>query len=119
MWPLLTVQIRRAKSEVGAITAEFVMVLPVVLMILGISLGAMELQIERLRMVSIAATVSRALARGEPESKVVDLAQGREFELIDLENYLCVEVSASLSLATLPGLPFLISNRECARKLGL
>ena len=93
------------------------MVLPVVVMIIGISLGALALQLERLKLVSVAATVSRALARGEVQEKLEFLIQGKRIEVSDLENYLCVELSADYSLPGLPGLPFPISDRECARKL--
>jgi hypothetical protein len=95
------------------------MVLPVVVMILGISLGALSLQLERLKLVSVAATLSRALARGEPQEKLEFLIQGKRIEVSDLENFLCVELSADFSLPGLAGLPFPISDRECARKLGL
>ncbi len=111
------VQLRRGSD--GSVSAEFVLVLPVVAMILGISLGALSLQLERLKLVSVAATVSRALARGETQEKLDFLIQGKRIEVFDLENYLCVELSADYLLPGLPGLPFPIADRECARKLGL
>ncbi len=110
---------RPISSQGGSATAEFVMVLPVVTMIIAISLGAMALQLERLKLVSIAATVSRALARGEPQSKVELLIAGRELLVTEVEGYLCVEIAGDFTLPALPGLPFSVSDRECARKLGL
>jgi hypothetical protein len=95
------------------------MVIPVVVMILGISLGALALQLERLKLVSVAATVSRALARGEVQEKLEFLIQGKRIQVSELENYLCVELSADYSLPGLTELPFPISDRECARKQGL
>jgi hypothetical protein len=95
------------------------MVLPVAVMIIGIALGALSLQLERLKLVTAAATVSRALARGESVSKLAPLISGHKLLVTEQENYLCAELVAKLALPGLPGKIFSISDRECARKLGL
>jgi hypothetical protein len=95
------------------------MVLPVVAMILGITLGSLAIQLERMKLVSAAATISRAIARGEDETKVRGLAIGRILTYRNTAELICVELSASYSLPGLPGLLLPISDTECARRLGL
>jgi Flp pilus assembly protein TadG len=112
-------QTQLASSERGAVTAEFVMVLPVVVMILGVTLGSLAIQLERMKLVSVAATVSRAVARGEPETKLEILTFGRKVTFKNTAEMICAEVSAELILPALPGMPFSISDTECARRLGL
>ena len=113
----------RATSERGAVTAEFAIVLPTVFLILAISLGAMSAQFERIKLVSVAAGLARAVARGEPE------AQAREVFANELRDksvsfsadglLLCAEVSRNLALPALPNLSLRLADRECSRELGL
>lgn len=95
------------------------MVLPVVVMILGITMGSLAIQLERMKLVSVAATISRAIARGEPEQKVLIFLGDRGLRYKNTEELVCAEVSASFRLPALPGFPFRISDTECARRLGL
>jgi hypothetical protein len=113
------VQPRTTSSEYGAVTAEFVMLLPVMLMIIGITLGSLSLQFERMKLVSIAATISRAIARGEPEEKVMIFLGGLTLSFENTTELICAKVSKQLNLPGLPGLPLEVSDQECARKLGL
>lgn len=95
------------------------MVLPVVVMILGVTLASLTLQLERMKMVSVAATLSRAMARGEPPDKVLELLGNRSLTWKNTGELVCAEVSASFTLPGLPGFPLLVSDQECARRLGL
>lgn len=95
------------------------MVLPVVLMILGICLGSLALQLERMKLVSAAATISRAVARGEAQEKLSDLWVGRKLSFRNTQDYVCAELAAEFALPGLVGLPFGISDTECARRQGL
>jgi hypothetical protein len=107
------------KSARGSVTAEFVLVLPVVVMILGVTLGSLAIQLERMKLVSVAATVSRAMARGEPEEMIGALAFGHKIAFKNTAEFICAEVSAQFTLPVLPGMPFSVSDTECARRLGL
>jgi len=112
-----------ATSERGSVTAEFAIVLPTVFLLLGISLGAVAAQFERIKLVSVAAGLARAVARGESES------QAREAFASQLEGksvvfsvdglLLCAEVSRNVTLPGLPNLPMRLADRECSRRLGL
>jgi hypothetical protein len=95
------------------------MIMPVVVMVIAIALGSLALQLERVKLATAAATISRALARGEPESKLDWLIQGRHLVVTEHENYVCAELAGDFGIAGLPGKIFPISDRECARKLGL
>lgn len=103
-------------SERGTVTAEFVMVLPVVVMVLSITLGALALQLERLKLVSVAAAVSRAAARGEPMEKLTGLIGDSRLAFRNTPDLICAEVSAQFALT---GWKFPISDTECARRQGL
>ena len=100
-------------------TAEFVMVLPVVALILGVTLGSLALQLERMKLVSVAGVFSRAAARGEPQEKLAELLAGRKLMFKNTPEYICAEISAEFALPGLVGLPFRISDTECARRQGL
>ncbi len=114
---------QRATSERGSVTAEFAIVLPTVFLLLGISMGAVAAQFERIKLVSVASGLARAVARGEPEP------QAREVFASQLEGksvvfsveglLLCAEVSQSVALPGLPNLPLRLADRECSRRLGL
>ena len=62
-----------AKKESGSVTAELVLALPAVVMIVAMALGAMSVQLQRMELVSAASTIARAIARGEPIA-IVDAA---------------------------------------------
>jgi len=95
------------------------MVLPVVLMILGVCLGSLGLQLERMKLLSVAAAVSRAVARGETQEKLVGLLADRKLAFKNTPEYICAELSGEYVIPGLPGLPFGISDTECARRQGL
>ena len=61
-------------SERGSVTAELAIAMPAVSLIIGITLGAFALQVDRMKLVDVAATSARALARGETEESIRQLA---------------------------------------------
>lgn len=99
------------------------MVLPTVLTVLGISVGSMAATLERARLVSIAAGVSRALARAEPLDQVTRVYQsqlaGRKLEISRLGELVCAQVSAAVHLADLPEFGLRLAETQCARQVGL
>lgn len=96
--------------------------LPTVFMILAISLGSMSAQLERVKMVSIAAMLSRGVARGEPVEALkqvfADQLQGRNFEILNTGLMVCVEVSQVVGVAGLSDLGLRLAETQCARNLG-
>ena len=90
--------------------------LPVVVMILGITLSTMTLQLERMKLVSAAGTIARAMARGEPESKTASFGVGRRLVFRNTKELICAELSAEFRLAGL--FPLSVADTECARRLG-
>lgn len=95
--------------------------MPSVALVIGITLSGFGLQVERMKYVSVAASAARALGRGEAQAEVqallFEVAPGASFDVEFLENYICAKVSRNLPVFGLPG--FEVSERQCARKMGL
>jgi hypothetical protein len=108
-------------SERGSVTAELAFAMPSVALVLVITLGGFGLQVERLKLVSEAAVVARALGRGEAEadvrSQLAEVDRGVTVKLDYLEDYVCTTVSRIFEIAALQS--FEVSERQCARKSGL
>ena len=81
-------------------TAEFAIALPAVLITLVFALQALSTQGSRIELIAKAGQLARAAARGEsvPQAK----SEGK---------LICVELKIEQ--------PFLISEKQCARQLGL
>ena len=58
----------RHRLEPGAATAELAVALPSLVLVLALSLGAVDLGLDRVRCVDAARLGARLLARGEPEA---------------------------------------------------
>ena len=105
----------------GAVTAEFALALPAVTLVLVFALGVLQAQTERLALIDLAAEGSRALARGEPMATVWQLANefgaGTTVRANVGVELVCVVASRQIGLQNLPEIE--ISERQCARKLGL
>ena len=113
-------------SERGSVTAELAIAMPAVSLVIAITLGAFALQIERMKMVDVAATAARAFAREEPEQDVraliaelTPLGEQNELELLVQENFACVKLSKAVTLPGLGTQIFDLSETQCARKMGL
>jgi hypothetical protein len=95
--------------------------MPSVVLVLAVALGGFGLQIERLKLVEIAASFARSLGRGDSEHRIRDLASETDsnlkLEFDYLEDYLCVTVSKDAAIQPLPSIE--VSERQCARKGGL
>lgn len=116
--------VRQSLDDSGAVTAEFAIVLPGVLILLYLAFSVMGVQTARIGLVQLAAESSRALARGEPESVVTQLIQesGRSISSKPVYSDLsvCVElvqISQIQALGTL--FPLELKEVQCARKGGL
>lgn len=95
--------------------------MPSVALVIGVTLSGFGLQVERMKYVSVAASAARALGRGETQAEVQALvfeaALGASLDVEFLENHICANVSRKLAILGLQD--FEISERQCARKMGL
>ena len=62
--------------ETGSVTAEFAMVIPAVVLVLGCCLGAISVVGQQVRVTDAAAGAARALGRGESADAVTALVSG-------------------------------------------
>jgi hypothetical protein len=108
-------------ADSGSVTAELALALPSVALVLSITLAGFGLQVERLKLVSAAATASRALARGEAESEIQNLiaqiAPESKLKFEYLDNFVCTRISQEFEIASLSS--FEVDERQCYRKNGL
>ena len=90
-------------DDCGSVTAELAVVLPSVMAILGLALGALGLQVDRLRLVDETTQDAPAAARGETVDQAKVFASG---------NLICVKLSRPTPFG------FELSDTECARREG-
>jgi hypothetical protein len=118
----------RLQTERGSVTAELAMALPAVVLVIGITLGAFALQIERMKLVEVSATAARAIARGESEENARALVIESLFPLSPdaifieyehRENVVCAKLSRQFLLPGLGPNLFDVAEVQCARKVGL
>jgi hypothetical protein len=116
----------RWQSETGSVTAELAIAMPAVSLIIAITLGAFALQVDRMKLVDVAATAARAFARGEPEENIRQLTQLMLANQADFvldfaiqETLACVTLSKEIAVTGLGANLFQIKETSCARKMGL
>jgi hypothetical protein len=109
------------RCESGSVTAEFAVALPSAALVIAVTLSGFGLQIERMKLVEVAATASRALGRGETqkavEALVAESAPKSKLAIEVLENHICARLSKSFLVAGLQS--FEVEERQCSRKMGL
>jgi hypothetical protein len=119
---------QRQLNEKGSVTAELALAMPAVSLVIAITLGAFALQIERMKLVGVAAMAARAIARGETQENVralvLEMSSTTDSQQINLEietreNTVCINLSRNFEIAGLPGKFFDFSELQCARKVGL
>lgn len=110
----------------GSVTAEFAIILPVVMLVLFLALSVLSLQASRIALVEMAAEGSRALARGESENRLnqllgeFDLGGNVSFETSFRDLAVCLEVAQKHEIQAFGGLiPIELKEVQCARKGGL
>jgi hypothetical protein len=109
------------KRESGSVTAELAIAMPTVALVIAVTLSAFGLQVERMNYVAIAASAARALGRGEAQVEVQallsEIALDASLEIEYLANHVCARVTKQVPVLGLKA--FEISERQCARKMGL
>ncbi|MEN9969906.1 MAG: hypothetical protein RLZZ229_114 [Actinomycetota bacterium] len=113
----------RLADSSGTVTAELALALPAVSLVLAVTLGAFGLQIERMKLVSVAATAARALARGELNEEVralsVDQLPNVELRINEQEQQICVTATLKVAMPALPSNILNLEEQQCARSSGL
>jgi hypothetical protein len=96
----------RFLDSTGAITAEFAVVLPAVVLVLGCSLGAIGLGGEQLRLQGAAFDAARLLGRGDSGAldRVRAVAPDARLSVRSAGVVVCADVSAPVALGVLSGI---------------
>jgi hypothetical protein len=112
---------RGSLGEVGTVTAELAIAMPSVVLVIAVTLSGFGLQVERMKYVAVAASAARALGRGETESDVAKLvaesAPEARLTVDFLESHICATIAREVPVLGLQ--EFEVSERQCARKMGL
>jgi hypothetical protein len=104
------------------VTAELVLALPAVLLIMTLAVAAMSLQFTKFQLITAAASIANAVARGEPAFVIDQLVDSAgelvQFELEELEDSICVKLSVDAPIAGVE-IGFLeLIEKQCARASG-
>ena len=107
--------LRRFRDDRGSVTAEFAIVLPAVLMVLGLALGSILLATNRLVLSSAASEVARLEARGDTGAaaeRIAALGGGASVQREGRGALHCVALTASPGRGALSLIE--VSGRGCA-----
>jgi hypothetical protein len=111
-----------AKKDSGSVTAELVLTLPAVLLIIGLALGAMSVQLQRMELVSAASTIARAIAREEPieivDALVSDLGEQVGFEIQEDLGVVCVILRSEIGILSIDLTGLELIESQCAKAQG-
>ena len=112
-------QRRRPNAEAGAVTAELAVALPAVMLVVGLIASVGQWQLQQQRLLVGAATVARALARGEALG-LVDEWVARLPARLNVSfgsNLVCARLSqASVLLGFEKFAGLTVSEQQCAEK---
>ena len=111
-----------ARQDSGSVTAELVLALPAVVMIVAMALGAMSVQLQRMELVSAASTIARAIARGEPiaivDALVTELGEQVGFEIQEELGFVCVILRSEIGILSIDLTGLELIETQCAKAQG-
>ena len=111
-----------ARQDSGSVTAELVLALPAVVMIVAMALGAMSVQLQRMELVSAASTIARAIARGEPiaivDALVSELGEQVGFEIQEELGVVCVVLRSEIGIFSIDLTGLELIETQCAKAQG-
>jgi hypothetical protein len=111
-----------ARKDSGSVTAELVLTLPAVLLIIGLALGAMSIQLKRMELVSAASTIARAIARDEPieivDALVSELGEQVGFEIQEELGVVCVILRSEIGILSIDLTGLELIETQCAKAQG-
>ncbi|MFC5930960.1 hypothetical protein D6T64_12260 [Cryobacterium melibiosiphilum] len=114
---------RDGTHEAGAVTAELAAVLPAVVLVLGLCLGAVQVVGQQVRLTDAAADSARALARGETQDQAAQIArQLVATATLDTEadgQFVCARLSAPSGIGPFAAFGLILEARSCALAGGL
>jgi Flp pilus assembly protein TadG len=104
----------RIRDEAGTVTAEFVVALPAVVVVLVVAMAAMSLVGEQVRLQGAVAGAARLLGRGDPgaAAMVEQVAAGGKLTVSRHGSLVCADAQVPGSLG--PLVPITIAARSCA-----
>ena len=104
----------RSAGDAGTVTAEFAVVLPAVVLILGCCLGAIGLGGEQLRLQGAAFDAARLLGRGDSGAldRIREVTPGARLSVRSSGPVVCADVSAPAALGVLSGI--VLNASACA-----
>lgn len=107
----------RLNNEFGAVTSEFVLVLPAVFILVLPFLGVVGWQFEQVKLWQVAAVVARAASHGEPNPTewATRMVSGSAASVQVSSGLVCATVTGSSGAATLLGHP---GVKICTRESG-
>jgi hypothetical protein len=112
-----------AKKESGTVTAELVLTLPAVLLVIALVVGAMSIQLQRMQLVAAASEIARAIAREEPmalvDQLVSELGEQVGFEFFEEEGLVCVILKSGVDLFDFDVMGLDLIETQCAKAQGL
>ena len=112
----------RFSNSRGTVTAELVLALPAVLLIITLAVAAMSLQFTKVQLIGAAAAIANAVARDESPELIDNLVDGAgeqvQFELQELEDLICVKLTVDAPLAGIDIGFMKLDEKQCARVLG-
>lgn len=110
-------------GNAGSITAEFVTVMPAIVLVLAGCLGAVGLVGQQVRLTDAAADAARSLARGDDEGRaqalVAQMIEGASLRTVRRGEFICAEVASSAEAGTLGGFGLTLRASSCALAGGL
>jgi len=117
--PLVSVE---TKNQRGSVTAELVLTLPVVMLVIAIAIAAMSVQLTKLQLIEAALQVARAVSRGESselvDKLVADSGENISFEILEKDDTVCITLSAEVLIPGLDVAALDLNETQCVRALG-
>jgi len=109
-----------AEGDHGAAAAELAVVLPAVVLVLGLCLGAVQTVGQQVTLTSAAEEAARSLGRGEAAgtaaSRIEGAASGASLEVEHPGHDVCVDLSAPSRFAPAAAAGVTVHARGCARQ---
>ncbi|HYI32569.1 MAG TPA: TadE family type IV pilus minor pilin [Glaciibacter sp.] len=113
----------RLAREAGSVTAEFVTIMPAIVLVLGCCLAAVGLASQQLLLTDAAADAARSLSRGDDEARahaiVASVVDGASLHTVRRGEFVCVELSSPGAGGPLAGIGLTLRASSCALAGGL
>jgi hypothetical protein len=91
-------------------------------LIVGLALGAMSIQLQRMELVSAASTIARAIARDEPieivDALVSELGEQVGFEIQEELGVVCVILRSEIGILSIDLTGLELIESQCAKAQG-